>query len=180
MTEVSEVVESTIDKVLDRVDRIAAKLGIAAREVWRFAVTAKVVEAKRDVAKYGALILVSFLLWGWAARVAVMKLPHEIKSIPYTYIVPGDRMPCDQVGVVNGKQVVLHEQCWQNKQVEKVRTEDQGVSNFGWMFLVSGIACALVGLGLAITSISGVIDGLAAAKTAEYDAYQDLIYDWKD
>ena len=45
MSETTELVQATIDKVVERVDKLAAKMGIAAAEVWRFTVTAKVIRA---------------------------------------------------------------------------------------------------------------------------------------
>lgn len=176
MSDTTEVIQSTIDKVLERVDLLAAKLGIAAKEIWRFSVTAKVVEAKRDLAKSAALMIIPIIFWGWSIHVLTMKIPHDIQT--RIEMIAGDPKPCDQIGILNGKQVIMHEQCWPN--VPKTVTEDKGVSNIGWLFVFSGILAGLGGLGLAGESVSGAINAIASAKTAEYDAYQDLIYDWKD
>jgi hypothetical protein len=58
--------------------------------------------------------------------------------------------------------------------------EDEGLSDAAELLIASGILTALAGIFFACIAVAGLIDGFAATKTAEYDSYQDLIYDWKD
>lgn len=180
MSETTEVIESTVEKVIQRIDGLADKLGIAAKEIWRFSVAAKAVEARRDLAKSAALLVVPLVLWGWSLHVALSAIPHDVESEMYQTFEQSVTLPCDQVATVDGKQTVLHEQCWNNAPKEKTRTTDKGISGVGWLLVASGFMGALVGLGIAGRAIAGVIDALAAAKKVEYDAYQDLISDWRD
>src|SRR5690242_2015041 len=124
MSDTTELVQSTIDKVLQRVDLLAAKLGIAAGEVWRFSVTAKAVEARADIAKYAALFLIPLVLWGWSIHILRMPVLHDYDTTMSYQITQGEPKPCDQIGKVNGKEVILHEQCWpQHQDQVPVRTD---------------------------------------------------------
>lgn len=175
MSEVAEVVESTIDKVLERVDLIASKLGIAAQEVWKFTVAAKLVEARRDLWKSGLLALMLLPFWGWTVHVATMRIPHEIESRSTM-----GSLPC-QVETTPSKDGKLNYwyMCGGGASIS-LPPEDKGVSPLGWIFVVTGVMTAIAGLTVACMSVEGIVNALADAHTAEYDAYQDLISDWRD
>lgn len=174
-----ELIESTIGKVLERVDLVAAKLGIAAKEVWRFTVTAKLVGARRDLWKSALLALVSLPFWGWSLHVARMSIPHDIEQVASEYMAI-DHVPCYKVDA-KGLECEVPGDCQNYVSKEgPEKTVDKGTSNIGWAFVISGIILFFVGLLVLICAVSGLIDALADAKTAEYDAYQDLISDWRD
>jgi hypothetical protein len=178
MSDTAGVIQSTIDKVLERVDQLAAKLGIAAKEIWRFSVSAKVVEAKRDLAKSAALILITFIAWGWAGHVACMKIPHDIQQESDHYAWA----PCLQIPTTNGKgQIVGYAmQCGDAQPTQKTTTVDKGLSDNGWILIISGIVAFIFGLFIAVWSIEGVLNAWASLHTADYDAYQSLLDDWRD
>lgn len=175
MNEATEMIQSTIDKVLERVDLVASKLGIAAKEVWRFSVAAKLVEARRDLWKSALLGLLLLPFWGWTTRVATMRIPHDMEGRSTM-----GSLPC-QVTTTPSKDGNLGYWYMCGGAVSlSLPPEDKGVSQIGWLFVVSGVITAIAGLAVACLSVEGVINALADAHTAEYDAYQDLISDWQD
>jgi len=187
MAETNEIVQSVIDKITTGAEKLAEKLGVAVAElgkvaakVWVFSVTAKMANAKAKMAKSAALLLLPVFLFGWSLHIVLMPIPHEV-HISHDYEQKqSDPRPCDQVGTLNGKQTILHEQCWQTINVPVEHKDIGDVSTSGWLLVASGFIALIAGLIFLAIAIEGLIDGYAATKTAEYDAYQDLIYDWKD
>jgi hypothetical protein len=167
--EATELVQSTIDKMLERVDALAQKLGLAATQIWGFTVKANIVNAKRDIATAAAFLIVPALLCGWSIHVLRMRLPHETHvSIAHTYAM----RPCPAGAT-----------CWGgNYQVEAETpvTEDKGLETEGWLLAVSGLLTAIAAIITACCAVTALIEAISCIYTAEYDAYKDLIYDLKD
>lgn len=113
------------DDVLQRIDKVAEKLGVAADKVWEFSVRAKVVNAKRD--------MVENLVW-FFFPVFLAVLGHILLGVKG----PGDGPEAAHV--------------------------------FGYVSLLA----AAIATGCCI---SGIITAVARTKTAEYDAYQEVVRD---
>lgn len=173
----SKTTVTTVDKILGRLDVLAAKLGVAAKEIWRFSVSAKVVEAKSNLAKSFGLLLLAVIFTGWATRVAFMKIPHETRQEP-TY-AQTNWEPCTQT---QDGHVHTLGNCYMEMHEEKpiLTTVDDGISNYGYGLLISGGVAGILAFFFWTCSVEGIIDALADLHTTEYDAYQDIIYDWKD
>jgi hypothetical protein len=185
MSDTTEVVQTTINKVLERVDLLASKLGIAATEVWKFTVINERVTARRDLWKSALLVLVMLPFWGWSLFVVTKPIPHEIvQNYPAGWAVgwsATSAVPCDSAGTIATKGTT--DVCRINStdpHEETQKLEDKGISLNGWLLIVTAVATFLIGLGIVIESVGGVLNALAYAKTAEYEAYKNLISDWKD
>lgn len=180
MSETVEVVKGAVSELMTRLDALAAKLGIAAEYIWKFTVTAKVVEAKRDFAKSAASVLLAFVFWGWAIHVAFMAIPHDISSEP-SYETISTPTPCTQFwqdGIKGHAPKPLQGTCMQQTQKPAPdRKIDHGISNQGYAYVVSGILFTLLGVLAICLSVGGMIDALASVKTAEADAFDSLLYD---
>lgn len=164
MSDATEVVKDVVHQVIERVDALAVKLGIAGAQIWTFTVHAKVIEAKRDLWNAASGLLLVLLVWGWALHVATMKLPHisekEYSSSQMTSFLDSQgRQAC----------CVLS----QATPVEK----DEGLSDAGQLLVGSGIVTALFGIFIACMSVSGIIDAIADSQKTEYSAFEDLMID---
>jgi hypothetical protein len=165
MRETTEVVQSVVDKVLQRVDAVASKLGLAATQVWGFTVKANIVNAKRDITNHSALMLVAFVLFGWSFHVVKNPTPHELrKEVSYSQTACPPNYP-------------MGYQC--QSSTERL-VPDGDISSIGWALIISSIVTAIAGLLVASCAVEGIVDGISCLYTADYDAYKDLIYDWKD
>jgi len=188
MSDTHELIDSTIEKVLTRVDTLAEKLGIAAKEVWRFTVTAKMVEAKRDLYSAIAYMSLPLILWTWAAHVVMHSIPHDQEQVMvhksvYTPIIPATPDKSGYATVTcssNGPCVSSGSGLYQQTQEDTPEMIDKGLGFAGWLLILSAVICACLGLAFAYDAVDELFGALASAKTAEYDAYQDLISDWKD
>jgi hypothetical protein len=172
MTEIADVMQGTIDQMLTRIDSLAAKLGIAATQVWGFTVKAKLVDARRELIKSAALLALPIFLLCWTLHIATMHIPHERKT---EMAYKSEYRPCDQVAVVDGKQQVMHEQC--QMQSQEPHEIEGDISSVGFILIASGVAALIAAFAFAASGIGGIIDALADSKTAEYDAFQDLLSD---
>jgi hypothetical protein len=77
MGEMAEVVQGTIKELLERLDALAAKLGITAEYVWKFTVSARIAEAKRDLLVGFSYLLGPILTWLYAWAIWNSNLPHD-------------------------------------------------------------------------------------------------------
>jgi len=181
MSETGEIVKGTIAQIAERLDALAAKLGIAAENIWRFTVAAKVVEAKRDFAKFAAEILLVALLFGWAGHVARMKLPHDISTEVHTNQIQTS-YSCKRYfrATPTAEIRILDATCLKADSITVPVPLDHGLSIAGWIYVATVIICAILGLISLIDAVQGMIYSIAAVKTAEYDAFQDLLSDLKD
>lgn len=64
------------ESVIDRIDALTQKLGVASEKVWAAMVTAQAVNAKRDAAVCWLWMMAGFVMWGWTAYVSFANLPH--------------------------------------------------------------------------------------------------------
>lgn len=159
--DMTEVIPGTIDKVLTRIDKIADKLGIAAKEVWRFTLAAKAVEAKRRFAQAVPLLIMALVAGGWSLHIATMKLPHKIEHkliAPDNFFVWDKHTPPPLPTYVD---------------------DDKGLSEEGVGLIGSGVLTGLVGFMMFGSAISTMIDAVASLKTIEYDSYREIVTDWK-
>ena len=183
MSDTTEVVQTTINKVLERIDLLASKLGIAATEVWKFTVINERVTARRDLWKSALLVLVMLPFWGWSLFVVTKPIPHEIvqnyPAGPSVGWSATSAVPCDSAITAKGTTGVCRIYSTDPPE-ETQKLEDKGISPNGWLLIVTAVATFLLGLGIVIESVGGVLNALAYAKTAEYEAYKNLISDWKD
>ena len=163
----AEEIGNVITEVLARLDALAQKLGIAAEQIWGFAVKAKLVQAKRDILNVAAVLPLILALFGWSLHVAWMKLPHDLVSH-----VEGGGYSTAPI-VANGQIIG-----WQQSTIPLVTTTvDRGLTSEGVAYVVSGFVCLLAGLITGILIAQGAIDAAARLKTAEYDAYQEILSD---
>lgn len=174
-------ITTTIDKVLERLDVLAEKLGIAAKEIWRFSVAAKVTEAKSNLAKAVLKVIFAILFTGWATHVAFTKIPHKTHQETAFAQSAWHEELCPESG--NKKRaVIIWGNCFASDTPQKigVTTVDDGLSDYGIGLAVSGLVAGIFAFFYWVVSIEEIIDALADLHTTEYDAYQDIIDDWKN
>lgn len=152
MSDTTQLIEGTVDKMLERLDALTGKLGIAASELWGYTVKAMIVNAKRDMVQAIALLFIPAILVGWAVHVKNMTLPHEMQHIRGLSQVPG------------GQSL---------RETEEVR--DNGLAAEGYFYAATAFGCVLVSLVWVGAAVSDVIHAQARQHTAEYDAYRNLI-----
>lgn len=181
----ADVAGTVLGGVLARLDLLAEKLGIAAGQLWKFAVKAKIVEAQRDMLKTAVLLLVPFVLWGWALHVSRMHLPHDFKMM-YVETRRETPTPCPtgvQGYILKGGSwttVAPAGGCVSVVTAPDEKKEDQGLSTTGWFYTASAIIATILGLIFLCGSLRDMIDAFARIHTAEYDAFQDLLSDLSD
>lgn len=136
------------------------KLDISSEETWQLIVAAKLVNARRDLIKALALLLIPLAFWGCAIHVYRMKIPHEIvtnyKPTPHDCFTENGITLCDTwTPTADG-------------------TKEGGPTDEGWELILSAIIFALVGSLIAVIAVAQAIDAYASMRTAEYDAWQSI------
>lgn len=164
----SQFAEKAMQEVLNRLDAVAKKLGVAATEVWRFTVKAKMVEAYRDLVSNVVLLLVPVILFAWVGHVSHMQIPHDTQfhQESTTYMSSG-YFTCSSGGSCTTTAPVPVKQ--------PAYTEDKGISNVGWAYVVSAIICAVAALIFLFRFLTNIVSSAAAIQTAEYRAFTDII-----
>lgn len=174
MSDTTELVDKFGMELFKRLDVIAEKLGIAATEIWKFSLKARVAQLKGGLREAIIWTIVPVIFLCASLHIYRTPLSHEIETKTVSRSVSSSSL-CLQSS--NG--VALWGDCAtgapkvtpQEVTPEKI-IEDKGLTTEGWLKAILGVLLGVIGLLWLVAnlvSISDVFIGLASIEKQTFD-----------